>query len=92
MPFKLPYIIVDVTESPAAPQQYATTIIGYPDRSYLWIMAREPVMSEEQYKAHLDKVKVSIYIYLQYMRVHIVYICSSYLQLIYCIVIFSVCM
>lgn len=39
VPVPLPYLILDCAED------YSSTIIGVPDRSYLWIMARSPAGS-----------------------------------------------
>lgn len=35
--------------------QYSETIIGVPDRSYVWIMARRPDLPEERYQALLAR-------------------------------------
>jgi apolipoprotein D and lipocalin family protein len=43
--FKQPYLILYVDP------EYETTVIGYPDRSMAWIMARTPEISEERYDA-----------------------------------------
>ncbi len=50
-PFKAPFLIIDLTPD------YKTTTIGYPDRSLIWIMSREPVMSENDYTAALEKAR-----------------------------------
>ena len=42
-PFKSAYLIVYLDED------YEQTIIGVPDRSYVWIMARTPQISDEEY-------------------------------------------
>ena len=44
MPVSLPYIILQ-----ADPTSHMC--VGYPDRSYLWIMSREPKMGEELYSS-----------------------------------------
>lgn len=54
VPYKAPYIICDVTGSG---DKYDTTIIGYPDRSYLWIMARKPELTDSEYESELNKAK-----------------------------------
>jgi apolipoprotein D and lipocalin family protein len=43
-PFKAEYLIVYLDED------YSTTIIGRSKRDYLWIMARTPEISDEQYR------------------------------------------
>jgi apolipoprotein D and lipocalin family protein len=52
VPYKAPYIICDVEDGPT---EYASTIIGYPDRSYLWIMARKPVLPTSEYDKLIAK-------------------------------------
>lgn len=47
-PFKAAYLIIYLDED------YETTIIGVPGRSYLWIMARSPQIPEEQLQALID--------------------------------------
>jgi len=42
-PFKSDYLIVYLDED------YETTIVGVPDRSHAWIMARKPVIPSKQY-------------------------------------------
>ena len=42
-PFKLPFLIIDLADD------YRYTVIGYPSRKYLWIMSREPNISNEDY-------------------------------------------
>jgi apolipoprotein D and lipocalin family protein len=37
-------------------EQYSETIIGVPDRSYVWIMTRRPDLPEERYQALLGRV------------------------------------
>ncbi|CAM9402259.1 unnamed protein product [Phaeothamnion confervicola] len=51
LPMKLPYIILSCEDD------YSSTVIGYPSRAYLWIMAREPAMSPEAYQKALDLAK-----------------------------------
>lgn len=43
-PIKFPYLIIDL-----APD-YSFTVIGVPERSYVWIMSRTPVMDENIYQ------------------------------------------
>ena len=35
--------------------EYRTVIVGTPDRKYLWIMAREPSIPEETYRALVER-------------------------------------
>jgi apolipoprotein D and lipocalin family protein len=48
-PFEAPYLVIDL-----APD-YSTTIIGYPSRDLIWIMARTPTLSETTYQTLLQK-------------------------------------
>lgn len=48
---RFPYIILDVAED------YSWTVVGYPDRSYLWIMARTPTLPEATY-SKLESIAV----------------------------------
>ena len=48
-PFQAPYLVIDL-----APD-YSTTIIGYPSRDLIWIMARTPTLSEMTYRSLLQK-------------------------------------
>lgn len=41
--------------------EYRTTIIGVPDRSYVWIMARQPQLPDMDYQRLLEKVVASGY-------------------------------
>jgi apolipoprotein D and lipocalin family protein len=50
-PFKAAYLIAWVGED------YGETIIGVPDRDYVWIMARSPEMSERRYEELLERVR-----------------------------------
>jgi lipocalin len=43
LPIWLPYLIIEGTEE--------VMVVGYPDRAYLWIMSRAPVMAPEAYAA-----------------------------------------
>ena len=38
-PFKLPFLIIELDK------EYTYTVIGYPSRKFVWIMAREPKMA-----------------------------------------------
>jgi apolipoprotein D and lipocalin family protein len=49
-PFKFAYLIIDL-----APD-YSYTIIGVPNRKHVWIMAREPQISDALYKQLVKKV------------------------------------
>ena len=42
-PFKMPFLIIDLDSD------YSYTVIGYPNRSFVWIMAREPKMDSKLY-------------------------------------------
>jgi len=44
-PLRFAYLVLDVGED------YEYTVIGVPNRKYIWIMAREPEMDEELYAA-----------------------------------------
>ena len=44
-PFKMPFLIIALDED------YEHTVIGYPSRKYVWIMARKPQMSDEVYRS-----------------------------------------
>jgi len=43
-PFKFKYLVIDLAED------YRYTVIGVPNRKYVWIMARETVLSNEDNK------------------------------------------
>jgi apolipoprotein D and lipocalin family protein len=47
-PFKAEYRIIYLSED------YSTTVIGRTKRDYVWIMAREPAISDEQYAIILN--------------------------------------
>ena len=47
-PFKSAYLIVYLDDD------YSKTIIGVPNRKYIWIMARSPDLSEAEYQELLD--------------------------------------
>jgi apolipoprotein D and lipocalin family protein len=42
-PFKAPFLITDLSSD------YQTTIIGVPDRKYVWIMARTKTLPAKRY-------------------------------------------
>lgn len=48
-PFKAPYLVIDLADD------YSTTIIGYPSRDLIWIMARTPTLSLSNYQVLLEK-------------------------------------
>ena len=50
-PFKLPFLIVDLADD------YRYTVIGYPSKKYVWIMAREPKISNDDYSNIINKLK-----------------------------------
>ena len=49
-PFKLPFLIIDLADD------YSYTVIGVPNRKYLWIMAREPQLSDETFSIITQKL------------------------------------
>ena len=49
-PFKAAYLIVYVDDD------YQKTIIGVPNRKYVWIMSRDPDVSDADYQELLDRV------------------------------------
>ena len=48
-PFKMPFLIIDLDPD------YSYTVIGYPSRDFVWIMAREPQIPKEPYKTITQK-------------------------------------
>jgi len=48
-PFQAPYLVIDLSPD------YSTTIIGYPSRDLIWIMARTPTLPEANYRSLLNK-------------------------------------
>lgn len=50
-PFKAAYLIVYLDDN------YETTVIGVPGRRYAWIMARSPLLDEEQYAKLVDVLR-----------------------------------
>jgi apolipoprotein D and lipocalin family protein len=49
-PLKFAYLVIDLD------QDYQTTVIGVPDRKYVWIMARTPSISQEVYGQILNRL------------------------------------
>ena len=43
-PIKMPYLILEL------PDDYSHVVVGYPNRAYAWIMARQPTMEDELYQ------------------------------------------
>jgi apolipoprotein D and lipocalin family protein len=50
-PFKLTSLIIDLAVD------YSYTVIGVPNRKYVWIMSRKPELSEKTYKSILEKLE-----------------------------------
>jgi len=55
LPLKIPYILVDCAED------YSTTIVGVPDRSYIWIMSRSPCPPADVVEELTKKAQASGY-------------------------------
>ena len=49
-PFKMPFLIIDLDKD------YSHTVIGYPSKKYVWIMARNPQMDENIYNGILENL------------------------------------
>ena len=49
-PFKVPFLIIDLAED------YSYTVIGVPNRKYVWIMARESKLSNDIYEKIINKL------------------------------------
>lgn len=49
-PFKSPFLIIDLADD------YSYTVIGVPNRKYVWIMAREPQLSDEIFSIITQKL------------------------------------
>ena len=62
-PFQAPYLVIDL-----APD-YSTTIIGYPSRDLIWIMARTPTLPEASYQMLLQKAAAQGYETLRIVKV-----------------------
>ena len=50
-PFKMPYLIIDLDAN------YNYTVIGVPNRKYVWIMSRKPSLDSKTYNIIIDKLK-----------------------------------
>ena len=50
-PLKLPYLIIDLADD------YRYSVIGTNNYKYVWILAREPVLSAEDYEGILARLK-----------------------------------
>ncbi|MBN2830451.1 MAG: lipocalin family protein [Candidatus Cloacimonetes bacterium] len=50
-PFWYPYLVVDLADD------YRYTVIGVPNRKYVWIMSRTPDLAENDYQNILAKLK-----------------------------------
>jgi len=56
-PFRLPFLIIMLPETEVTNEPYSYTVIGYPSREYVWIMARKPVIDDDLYNDILNKLK-----------------------------------
>lgn len=54
-PIRMPYIICDLADD------HSSVIVGYPSRSYLWIMARKPCLPEAEYAELVAKAEAMGY-------------------------------
>jgi len=50
-PFKMPFLIIDLDTN------YSYTVIGVPNRKYVWIMSRKPSLDSKTYNMIIDKLK-----------------------------------
>ena len=50
-PLKFPYLILDLA------QDYSYTVIGVPNRSYVWIMAKSPTLDDKTYNEIIERLK-----------------------------------
>ena len=50
-PFKGKYWIIDLAND------YSYAVVGHPNKKYLWILSREPLMNEETYNQILSRLK-----------------------------------
>ena len=50
-PFKSPFLIIDLDE------KYSYTVIGVPNRKYVWIMARDHVLDDKVYNQIISKLE-----------------------------------
>ena len=51
-PFKAPFLIIDLDDD------YSYTVIGVPNRKYVWIMSREPILSDDIFSEITQKLAV----------------------------------
>lgn len=49
-PLKFDYLVIDLAED------YSWTIVGVPNKSYVWIMARQSVLSPENYQLAIKRL------------------------------------
>ncbi len=54
-PFAGDYWIIDLG------RDYEYAVVGHPDRKYLWILARTPVMDEKEYQSILKRLQMQGY-------------------------------
>jgi len=54
-PLRLPYLIIDLADD------YRYTVIGTNNFKYVWIMARKPVLSEEDFQGILSRLEARGY-------------------------------
>ena len=50
-PIKMPFLIIDLDED------YSYTVIGVPNRKYVWIMSRESSMNSDIFETIINKLK-----------------------------------
>jgi len=50
-PFKMPFLIIDLDTN------YSYTVIGVPNRKYVWIMSRKSSLDSKTYNMIIDKLK-----------------------------------
>ncbi len=62
-PLRFHFLVIDLAED------YSHTVIGVPNRRYLWIMAREPGIDENTYSGILDRLEQQHYDISQVKRV-----------------------
>ncbi len=54
-PLKFPYLILDLDKD------YTYTVIGVPNRDYVWIMAKTPTLPEKTYQEIIERLKLQQY-------------------------------
>lgn len=54
-PFKFPYLIIDLADD------YRYTVIGVPNRKFVWIMSRTPEITDSDYEKILARLKKNGY-------------------------------